>query len=143
MFSPKFLNSILLEKWQIIEFNYRIDETEAVDYLLKQYGDINEYHEVSSINALKIIQNLRQNKPNPLRIENLLQTYRLSTQEGLALMCMAEALLRIPDNTTKSHLIRDKLGLANWDNTDESTWVERLANFSLTQASKFLATFLA
>ena len=139
MFSPKFLNSILLKKWQLIEFNYRIDETEAVDYLLKQYGNINEYHEVSSVNALEIIQTLRKNKPSPLRIESLLQTYRLSTQEGLALMCMAEALLRIPDNTTKSHLIRDKLGFANWNNTDESTWVEKLANFSLTQASKFLS----
>ncbi len=139
MFSPKFLNATLHERWHLIETNYRIDETRAVEDLLEQYNYITKHHEASSANSLEIIQNLRQNKPSPLRIESLLQTYRLSTQEGLALMCMAEALLRIPDNSTKSQLIRDKLGIANWDTTDESTWVERLANFSLTQASKFLS----
>ena len=139
MFSPKFLHATLHERWHLIETNYRIDETRAVEDLLEQYNYITKHHEASSANSLEIIQNLRQNKPSPLRIESLLQTYRLSTQEGLALMCMAEALLRIPDNSTKSQLIRDKLGIANWDTADESTWVERLADFSLTQASKFLS----
>lgn len=139
MFSPIFLNASLHEKWQQLEKHYRIDETTAVEGLLAQYRTITNYHEASAANALAIIQNLRQNKPNPLRIENLLQTYRLSTHEGLALMCLAEALLRIPDHNTKSRLIRDKLGLADWENHDEANWVERLANFSLTQASKFLS----
>ena len=139
MFSPIFLNATLHEKWQQVVNHCRINETAAVEALLEQYSDITNYHEASSANALTIIQNLRQNKQSPLRIESLLQTYRLSTHEGLALMCMAESLLRIPDSNTKNRFIRDKLGLGNWENNDEANWVERLANFSLTQASKFLS----
>ncbi len=139
MYIPTFLNVELSHAWNQLEKQYRIDETQAVEHLLKQYDSISEVHEPASQKAKDIIDNLRKNKPSPLRIESLLQTYRLSTQEGLALMCMAEALLRIPDNSTKNKLIRDKLGLGSWENTDEVTWVERLANFSLNQTSRFLS----
>ena len=139
MFTPSFLNVELFQLWNQLEKQYRITEEKAVEHLLEQYGSLSGFHEVAAKKAQDIIENLRQKKLSPLRIESLLQTYRLSTQEGLALMCMAEALLRIPDNSTKSKLIRDKLGLGSWENTDEVTWVERLANFSLNQASRFLS----
>ena len=42
-------------------------------------------------------------------IDAFLHEYALSTQEGVALMCLAEALLRIPDADTVDRLIRDKL----------------------------------
>jgi RHH-type proline utilization regulon transcriptional repressor/proline dehydrogenase/delta 1-pyrroline-5-carboxylate dehydrogenase len=38
----------------------------------------------------------------------------LSSQEGIALMCLAEALLRIPDSATRDLLIRDKINQGNW-----------------------------
>jgi RHH-type proline utilization regulon transcriptional repressor/proline dehydrogenase/delta 1-pyrroline-5-carboxylate dehydrogenase len=44
----------------------------------------------------------------------LVKEYSLSTQEGVALMCLAEALLRIPDNATRNALIRDKITSGNW-----------------------------
>ncbi|OZB37966.1 MAG: trifunctional transcriptional regulator/proline dehydrogenase/L-glutamate gamma-semialdehyde dehydrogenase [Acidiphilium sp. 34-60-192] len=47
-------------------------------------------------------------------VESLLQEYALSTQEGVALMCLAEALLRIPDTATRDALIRDKIGRGDW-----------------------------
>ncbi|GAA5266288.1 RHH-type transcriptional regulator, proline utilization regulon repressor/proline dehydrogenase/delta 1-pyrroline-5-carboxylate dehydrogenase [Acidiphilium sp. MT5] len=47
-------------------------------------------------------------------VETLLQEYALSTQEGVALMCLAEALLRIPDAATRDALIRDKIGRGDW-----------------------------
>jgi RHH-type proline utilization regulon transcriptional repressor/proline dehydrogenase/delta 1-pyrroline-5-carboxylate dehydrogenase len=47
-------------------------------------------------------------------VEGLLQEYALSSQEGVALMCLAEALLRIPDRATRDALIRDKIGQGNW-----------------------------
>ena len=43
-----------------------------------------------------------------------MRQYDLSSEEGVLLMCVAEALLRIPDKTTTDKLIRDKLGDANW-----------------------------
>lgn len=47
-------------------------------------------------------------------VEGLVQEYALSSQEGVALMCLAEALLRIPDHATRDALIRDKIADGDW-----------------------------
>ncbi|MBK1657358.1 trifunctional transcriptional regulator/proline dehydrogenase/L-glutamate gamma-semialdehyde dehydrogenase [Paracraurococcus ruber] len=47
-------------------------------------------------------------------VEGLVREYDLSSQEGVALMCLAEALLRIPDRATRDALIRDKIGGGDW-----------------------------
>jgi RHH-type proline utilization regulon transcriptional repressor/proline dehydrogenase/delta 1-pyrroline-5-carboxylate dehydrogenase len=47
-------------------------------------------------------------------VEGLIYEYSLSSQEGVALMCLAEALLRIPDAGTRDALIRDKLAPGDW-----------------------------
>jgi RHH-type proline utilization regulon transcriptional repressor/proline dehydrogenase/delta 1-pyrroline-5-carboxylate dehydrogenase len=47
-------------------------------------------------------------------VQGLLQEFSLSSQEGVALMCLAEALLRIPDKGTRDALIRDKISTGNW-----------------------------
>ncbi len=47
-------------------------------------------------------------------VEGLVQEYSLSSQEGVALMCLAEALLRIPDDATRDALIRDKIADGDW-----------------------------
>jgi RHH-type proline utilization regulon transcriptional repressor/proline dehydrogenase/delta 1-pyrroline-5-carboxylate dehydrogenase len=47
-------------------------------------------------------------------VEGLIQEYALSSQEGVALMCLAEALLRIPDKATRDALIRDKISTGDW-----------------------------
>ncbi len=48
------------------------------------------------------------------RVQSLMQEYALSSEEGVALMCLAEALLRIPDAATRDALIRDKIGQGDW-----------------------------
>ncbi|MBU0798745.1 MAG: trifunctional transcriptional regulator/proline dehydrogenase/L-glutamate gamma-semialdehyde dehydrogenase [Alphaproteobacteria bacterium] len=48
-------------------------------------------------------------------VEALIHEYSLSSQEGVALMCLAEALLRIPDRGTRDALIRDKIGVGDWE----------------------------
>jgi RHH-type proline utilization regulon transcriptional repressor/proline dehydrogenase/delta 1-pyrroline-5-carboxylate dehydrogenase len=48
------------------------------------------------------------------RVQNLMQEYALSSEEGVALMCLAEALLRIPDAATRNALIRDKICQGDW-----------------------------
>jgi RHH-type proline utilization regulon transcriptional repressor/proline dehydrogenase/delta 1-pyrroline-5-carboxylate dehydrogenase len=50
-------------------------------------------------------------------VEGLVQEYALSSQEGVALMCLAEALLRIPDTATRDALIRDKIGDGDWQSS--------------------------
>jgi RHH-type proline utilization regulon transcriptional repressor/proline dehydrogenase/delta 1-pyrroline-5-carboxylate dehydrogenase len=47
-------------------------------------------------------------------VESFLQEFSLGTREGLALMCLAEALLRIPDQSTRDALIAEKIGSADW-----------------------------
>ncbi len=47
-------------------------------------------------------------------VEGFLQEFSLSTREGLALMCLAEALLRTPDDDTRDALIAEKIGPADW-----------------------------
>jgi RHH-type transcriptional regulator, proline utilization regulon repressor / proline dehydrogenase / delta 1-pyrroline-5-carboxylate dehydrogenase len=47
-------------------------------------------------------------------VEKFLQQYRLDTTEGIALLSLAEAFLRVPDHRTADALIRDKLGRADW-----------------------------
>ena len=136
--TKKSLGAASSEKWLKLNNFYRIDEQVLVQQLMHQYKSFDHCHNNSSKQAEEIIGNLRNNKLSPLRIESLLQTYKLSTQEGLSLMCMAESLLRIPDKATKSRLIRDKLNLGDWDISKESNWVENLANFSLAQTSNFL-----
>jgi RHH-type transcriptional regulator, proline utilization regulon repressor / proline dehydrogenase / delta 1-pyrroline-5-carboxylate dehydrogenase len=63
--------------------------------------------------AENLVRALRARRSHGL-VETLLQEYALSSQEGVALMCLAEALLRIPDSATRDALIRDKIGGADW-----------------------------
>lgn len=48
-------------------------------------------------------------------IDSMLLQYSLDTREGILLMCLAEALMRIPDSETADALIRDKLSVAEWE----------------------------
>ena len=63
--------------------------------------------------ARRLVTRLRA-KTRTSGVEGLIHEYSLSSQEGVALMCLAEALLRIPDAETRDALIRDKLGPADW-----------------------------
>jgi RHH-type proline utilization regulon transcriptional repressor/proline dehydrogenase/delta 1-pyrroline-5-carboxylate dehydrogenase len=63
--------------------------------------------------ALKVVKALRA-KAGGGGVAELIQEYALSSQEGVALMCLAEALLRTPDNATRDRLIADKIGPGDW-----------------------------
>jgi RHH-type proline utilization regulon transcriptional repressor/proline dehydrogenase/delta 1-pyrroline-5-carboxylate dehydrogenase len=60
--------------------------------------------------ATRLIEAIRNQAGGLGGVEELLREYSLSTKEGLALMVLAEALLRVPDNATADRLIEDKLG---------------------------------
>ncbi|RBP04644.1 L-proline dehydrogenase /delta-1-pyrroline-5-carboxylate dehydrogenase [Roseiarcus fermentans] len=63
--------------------------------------------------ARRLVMRLRE-KTRSGGVEGLIHEYSLSSQEGVALMCLAEALLRIPDAATRDALIRDKLAPGDW-----------------------------
>lgn len=83
--------------------------------------------------AAALITAMRAQKRKPGSIENFFQTYGLNTQEGIALMCLAEALLRVPDSATANALIRDKITGTNWADTAKGDdWLLRMAGLGLS-----------
>ncbi|MDD2846617.1 MAG: trifunctional transcriptional regulator/proline dehydrogenase/L-glutamate gamma-semialdehyde dehydrogenase, partial [Rhodoferax sp.] len=83
--------------------------------LLVQLAHVSDSIQRSSIEevATRLVEGLRASKTGG-GVEALVQEFSLSSQEGVALMCMAEALLRIPDNATRDALIRDKISHGDW-----------------------------
>ena len=71
--------------------------------------------------AADLVRSVRSQSADEGGIEAFLQQYDLSSEEGVLLMCVAEALLRIPDGHTADKLIADKISAANWkDHLGES-----------------------
>src|SRR5256886_7941603 len=64
--------------------------------------------------ALRFAERVRATPPGRLSAESFLRHYGLSTPEGIALMCVAEALLRITDKKTADALLREKLSQGRW-----------------------------
>ncbi len=72
-------------------------------------------------------------------LEDFLRDYALSTREGLALMVLAEALLRIPDRATQEKLIEDKLGSGDWDDKQKAgTWFVSMATWGLGLSARIV-----
>ena len=64
--------------------------------------------------ATRLVDSVRRNRTRVSGLDAFLQQYDLSSQEGVVLMCLAEALLRVPDKETADRLIADKLASADW-----------------------------
>ena len=92
---------------------FRRSEPECVLPLLDE-ADLGEtVRAAARATARRLVLALR-GKARHGGIEALVQEYALSSDEGVALMCLAEALLRIPDDDTRDALIRDKIGGGDW-----------------------------
>ena len=98
---------------QAITAAYRRPEPECMAALLPAARVSDAERAVIAGTARKLIEALRA-KHKGTGVEGLVQEYSLSSQEGVALMCLAEALLRIPDNATRDALIRDKISEGDW-----------------------------
>jgi RHH-type proline utilization regulon transcriptional repressor/proline dehydrogenase/delta 1-pyrroline-5-carboxylate dehydrogenase len=98
---------------QAITAAYRRDEPGCIAPLLDQATLPDTIKAAAAATATDLILALR-GKHKGTGVEGLVQEYALSSQEGVALMCLAEALLRIPDTATRDALIRDKIADGNW-----------------------------
>lgn len=90
------------------------DETEAVNELLVEASFAPAEREQVLAAASDLVARIRAKADNQSAVESFMREYDLSSEEGVLLMCVAEALLRVPDAETADKLIRDKLGDANW-----------------------------
>lgn len=64
--------------------------------------------------ATQLVSEARANKAERGTLDTFLQEFGLSNKEGIALMCLAEALLRVPDAATRDQLIAEKVKSGNW-----------------------------
>ncbi|GAB3276783.1 bifunctional proline dehydrogenase/L-glutamate gamma-semialdehyde dehydrogenase PutA [Parahaliea aestuarii] len=93
---------------------YRKDENAVLDHLLPLADISHAARSRAWERARKLVMKIRAEQSGKGGVDALLQEYALSTEEGVVLMCLAEALLRVPDRHTIDRLIRDKLADGNW-----------------------------
>ncbi|MAZ44647.1 MAG: bifunctional proline dehydrogenase/L-glutamate gamma-semialdehyde dehydrogenase [Legionellales bacterium] len=134
------IDDTLSVAWDRIKALYRADETDCVKALLEQTvidpGKTMEIHDRAS----ELVEKVRKSRKDKGGIDAFMREYDLSSEEGIALMCMAEALLRIPDKEMADRLIKDKLSSADWENhfgKSDSTFVNA-ATFGLMMTGRVL-----
>ena len=98
---------------QTITDAYRRPEADCLADLLPQAQLPADLRESAAQTARNLITALRSKRTGS-GVEGLVQEFALSSEEGVALMCLAEALLRIPDDATRDALIKDKIAGGDW-----------------------------
>ncbi|WP_299010414.1 bifunctional proline dehydrogenase/L-glutamate gamma-semialdehyde dehydrogenase PutA [uncultured Shewanella sp.] len=113
-----FYDSATLDQlFKAISDNYIVNEEAYLSELIALVPASNDTLDSIQHSAENLVKQVRQydKKGLTVGIDAFLQQYSLETQEGIILMCLAEALLRIPDSATADALIQDKLSGAQWD----------------------------
>ena len=97
-----------------ITAGWSVDEASHVRELLAIAELPPSDHAMAQETAADLVRRVRLRAKDQGVVEAFMRQYDLGSEEGVLLMCVAEALLRIPDQATADALIRDKLGDANW-----------------------------
>ena len=93
---------------------YRINEAQAVEHILPEAEVSMSARSRAWERARTLVLRIRKEQEGHGGVDALLNEYSLSSEEGVVLMCLAEALLRVPDKGTQDELIRDKLSKGQW-----------------------------
>ena len=115
VFKPEFIQESPAKLWKAISPQYCVDESAW----LAQLADLArpEPQQLAAVTrrATDLVEQVRAREDSIHMIDSMLLQYSLDTREGILLMCLAEALMRIPDSDTADALIRDKLSVAEWE----------------------------
>jgi RHH-type proline utilization regulon transcriptional repressor/proline dehydrogenase/delta 1-pyrroline-5-carboxylate dehydrogenase len=138
---------------EAVDRDYHADETSTVRALLAEARLPAAAQQRVDQRARALVQAVRDRKAEQGLLDAFMQEYDLSSEEGVVLMCLAEALLRIPDDETAERLIADKLGDADWEShlgksssvlVNASTWglmlTGKLVALSASTKSNFRST---
>ncbi len=124
---------------------YHLDENASVKEYLDAISLTSDANTRIKTTAKKLVETVRAKRKMFGGLDSFLQEFGLTTKEGIALMCLAEALLRIPDSATADLLIRDKIGSADWDQhlgkghdlfVNASTWALMLTGKVISDVEK-------
>ena len=97
-----------------IDHAYRAPEHQMVQDLLKAAQLDPKLNGAIRNAAISLVEAVRAGRKKNVGIDSFLTEYSLSSEEGIALMCLAEALLRVPDDPTINGLIKDKISSVDW-----------------------------
>ncbi|MEQ1637761.1 MAG: bifunctional proline dehydrogenase/L-glutamate gamma-semialdehyde dehydrogenase PutA [Methylococcales bacterium] len=113
------------------------DEAGIVDGLLADFGVYDAL--IIGAYAKNLVNTVRSKKPVQSVVEAFLREYQLDSQEGIVLMAIAEALLRIPDRYTQDQFLQEKLTHVDWQNhlQHSDSFLVNLSSQALVLASKF------
>jgi len=104
----------LSQDWDALDQGKFADETATVRGLLANMPLDGTERAAVLGEAIGLVERARASVKKQGVVESFLQEFSLGTREGLALMCLAEALLRTPDEETRDRLIAEKIGSADW-----------------------------
>ena len=110
-------------------------ESDVLDTLLARLDGFD--WGAASADGVRWIERARATQPSGFAMETLLREYPLSTAEGLALMRLAEALLRVPDAETAMALTADQLSRADFSGASQS-WLATLSSQAIGLSKKML-----
>src|SRR5690606_39555639 len=99
--------------WQAIETGTLQPEPQLLSALIAGAGLDAQARARIAARGADLVRSIRADS-RPGLMEVFLAEYGLSTEEGIALMCLAEALLRVPDAETMDALIEDKIAPSDW-----------------------------
>lgn len=103
----------LVDSRQAFRDNYVADEYTVIRQMIEDAQLSRAERDAISERAVDLVRRVRKSA-NSTIMEKFLAEYGLTTKEGVALMCLAEALLRVPDSTTINALIEDKVTSGSW-----------------------------
>jgi RHH-type transcriptional regulator, proline utilization regulon repressor / proline dehydrogenase / delta 1-pyrroline-5-carboxylate dehydrogenase len=113
--SPTSVNRSTADILNEIDLEYLADEQATVRARIETAALDDEARGQIVAQARDFVRAIREAEEDIQGIDALMAEYDLSSEEGIVLMCLAEALLRIPDGETADKLIRDKLAKGHWD----------------------------
>jgi RHH-type transcriptional regulator, proline utilization regulon repressor / proline dehydrogenase / delta 1-pyrroline-5-carboxylate dehydrogenase len=99
---------------QAISAAYLADENKIAAERIAQARLSRAEEQAAAELAGRLVTRIREEGNKRGSVDAFMQEYSLTAPEGVALMCLAEALLRVPDSDTADRLIKDKIGSADW-----------------------------
>ena len=136
-------DTLALDKidWHSLDRIKFADEEALLEDLLKQVPLSDDLRQATMRRALELVETARARGRDKGMMESFLEEFGLSNAEGLALMCLAEALLRVPDAETRDDLIAEKIRSGNWGahQGQSESWLVNASTWGLLLTGRPLA----
>ena len=114
LLAPDYISQPAAELYTRISPLYSVDEERWLTGLLPLAKPTDAERVAVATQTRQLVEHVRNDGKAVKMVDSLLLEYSLDTQEGILLMSLAEALIRVPDNYTADALIHDKMSVADW-----------------------------